>query len=81
MYKLILNNKALNFLLTVSYVLAIIVLLAMAGYGFPRDYKVYVNVFFITLLLIGVSKTIAKYFFGGSIIFRVLIFDAASIYL
>lgn len=79
MYKLILNNKALNFLLTVSYVLAIIVLLAMAGYGFPRDYKVYVNVFFITLLLIGVSKTIAKYFFGGSIIFRVLIFDAASI--
>lgn len=53
----------------------------MVGYGFPRDYKVYVNVFFIALLFINVSKTMAKYFFGGSIIFVYLYLILLAFYL
>lgn len=80
MYKAFLHSKTTDFLLTVSYTLAIIVLLAMVGFGFPEDYKIYVNIFFIALLLIGIFKTILKYLIVGErIIFRVLIFDLLSI--
>ncbi len=52
----------------------------MVGFGFPTNYKIYVNVFFIGLLFIGILKTILKYSDSGeAVIARVLVFDILSV--
>ena len=80
MFRALVNNKILNVILSISYILAIIALVAMFGFGFPIEYKLYINVFFIVLLFIGIFRTILKYVhFKEKIIPRVIIFDIISI--
>lgn len=80
MLKSVLNSRLTGVVLTVLYILAITVLLAMVGFGFPANYKIYVNVFFIGLLIIGILKTILKYSDSGeAVIARVLVFDVLSV--
>ena len=80
MFRFLVNNKFFNVLLSISYILAIIALLVMFGFGFPVVYKLYINIFFIILLSIGILRTILKYiYFKEKIIPRVIIFDILSI--
>ena len=80
MFKSILNNRLTGIVLTIFYILAITVLLAMVGFGFPAEYKVYVNVFFIGLLFVGILKTVFKYYAPReAAIARVLVFDIVSL--
>lgn len=80
MLKSVLNSRLTGVVLTVFYILAITVLLAMVGFGFPTNYKIYVNVFFIGLLFIGILKTILKYSDSvEALIARVLVFDILSV--
>lgn len=80
MLKFLVNSKYFNIALSISYVLAIVVLIAMLGFGFPIEYKVYVNIFFITLLCIGVLRTVLKYVHRKEKIMpRVIVFDIISI--
>lgn len=80
MFKSFLNNRLIDIVLTIFYVLAITVLLAMVGFGFPTGYKVYVNVFFIGLLSVGILKTVFKYSAPReSVISRVVVFDIVSL--
>ncbi|MCP1994330.1 TrkH family potassium uptake protein [Flavobacterium sp. HSC-61S13] len=72
--------KNFSYLLSSFYVIGIIILLVTLGFVIPREYNVYINFFFIGLLLIGVVKTILKYFLGNEkVIVRVIIFDIVSI--
>ena len=48
----------------------------MVGFGFPTNYKIYVNVFFIGLLFIGILKYSDS---GEAVIARVLVFDILSV--
>ncbi|MEG1230531.1 MAG: potassium transporter TrkG, partial [Flavobacterium sp.] len=80
MLKSVFNSKWANILFTFSYVLAITILLAMVGFGFPENYKIYVNIFFIGLLITGVLKTVLKYLEQeDAVIYRVLVFDIISV--
>lgn len=80
MFRILVNNKFFNVILSISYTLAIIALLVMFGFGFPVEYKLYINIFFIILLSVGILRTILKYvYFKEKIIPRVIIFDIVSI--
>lgn len=74
------QNRLLGTLLSVAYILAIVILIAMLGFGFPKIYYQYVNYFFITILLIGLVRTFFNNIvFAEKFIARVFIFDLISI--
>lgn len=73
-------KKNLSGLYKFSLILAIILLITLLGFGFPNDYKLFVNIFFILILAIGLLKTILKFFYtADKFIFRVFIFDVLSV--
>ncbi|ADX66887.1 TrkH family potassium uptake protein [Weeksella virosa] len=74
------QNRVLGKVLSATYILAIVILIAMLGFGFPKIYYQYVNYFFITILLIGVVRTsFNNIIFAEKLITRVFIFDLISI--
>lgn len=76
----IFRSNFFNQLLNWSYIAALVIIVAMLGFGFPKAYCIYVNIYFIIILLLGIVKTITKYRFNADkIINRVLIFDILSI--
>ncbi|WP_395092334.1 TrkH family potassium uptake protein [Vaginella massiliensis] len=76
----IFKSRELGIVLSATYVLAIVILIAMLGFGFPAKYYPYINYFFIAILLIGVVKTSLKnIIFTEKLVPRVLIFDLLSI--
>lgn len=80
MIKKIFLNKHIASALSIAYILALVILIAMLGFGFPNIYKIYVTLFFIFILFIGITKTFVFYsreFKKAER--RVLIFDAVSI--
>lgn len=80
MIRNIINSKAIEYITQVSFVLAILVLIAMLGFGFPTEYNLYANILFVNILFFGIMKTILKYIYTeGKIISRVAIFDFLSI--
>lgn len=80
MIKKIIKSKALEYITKISFVLAILVLIAMLGFGFPTEYKIFVNILFINILLLGIVKTVLKYTYTEEKnIHRVIVFDILSV--
>lgn len=80
MIKKIIKSKGLEYITKVSFVLAILVLITMLGFGFPTEYKIFVNILFINILLLGIVKTVLKYTYTEEKnIHRVIVFDILSV--
>lgn len=78
--KKIFMSQWLKALLSVAYLLAIIVLTAMLGFGFPNTYKLYVNLFFILILCLGIVRTLSALIYKSKKPERrIIIFDLVSI--
>ena len=73
-------SRIFNLLTKWSFIVAIVTIIAMLGFGFPKHYNPYVNLFFATILFLGIIKTVVKFFYiKDKIIARVLIFDLLSV--
>lgn len=73
-------SRIFNLLTKWSFIVAIVTIIAMLGFGFPKHYHPYVNLFFATILFLGIIKTVVKFFYiKDKIIARVLIFDLLSV--
>lgn len=80
MIKKIIKSKALEYITKISFILAILVLIAMLGFGFPTEYKFFVNILFINILFLGIVKTVLKYAYTEEKnINRVIVFDVLSV--